>query len=145
MTLALLDPRAAAAAGAPHGQLASGLPGGGLSLSCHKLVEDAARATILLAPGVFRLDVRPVEDTLQVVTRTLHAMPARWDIVDDAVVRDYSASEERPAEPYRLEWQFELALEPRPLRGRAGLAMTVDWERGVAHFVAQAVLREASA
>ncbi len=145
MTPALLDPRAAAAAGAPHGQLASGLPGGGLSLSCHKLVEDAARATILLAPGVFRLDVRPVEDTLQVVTRTLHAMPARWDIADDAVVRDYSASEERPAEPYRLEWQFELGVVPRRLRGRAGLAMTVDWERGVAHFVAQAVLREASA
>ena len=61
------------------------------------------------------------------------------------MVRDYSANEARPAEPYRLEWTFELALAPRPLRGRAGLAMTVDWERGVAHFVAQAVLREASA
>ncbi len=50
--MTLLDPRAAAEVGAAHGQLASALPGGGLALSCHKLVEDAARSTILLAPGL---------------------------------------------------------------------------------------------
>ena len=43
--------RRGAAAGARHGQLASGLPGGGLALSCHKLVEDGARVMMLLAPG----------------------------------------------------------------------------------------------
>jgi hypothetical protein len=145
VSLELLEPGPAAAVGAPHGQLASGLPGGGLALSCHKLVEDAARATILLAPGLFRLDVRPVEDTLQVVTRTLHEVPGRWELVDDGVVREYGPGEARPAEPYRLEWRVEIALEPRAVRGLAGLAMTVDWERGVAHFVAQAVLREATA
>lgn len=140
--MSLLDPRPAAEIGAAHGQLASALPGGGLSLSCHKLVDDAARATILLAPGLFRLDVHPVEDTLQVMTRSLHAVPARWDIVDDAVVREYTATEARPAEPYRLEWAIEVALEPLPIRGRVSLAMTVDLERELAHFVAQAVLRE---
>jgi hypothetical protein len=136
VSLALLDPGPAAAAGAPHGQLASGLPGGGLALSGHKLVEDAVRATLLLAPGLFRLDVRPVEDTLQVMTRTLHALPGHWVIV---------AEPEAAAEPYRLAWRFELALEPRPLRGQVTLAMTTDWQRGVAHFVGQAVLREVSA
>jgi len=145
VTVPLLDPGPAAVAGAAHGQLASGLPGGGLALSCHKLVEDAARSTVLLAPGLFRLDVHPVEDTLHVMTRSLHAVPARWDMVDDAVVREYVATEERPAEPYRLEWRIELALDPRPVGGRVALAMTVDFERGVAHFVAQAVLREVSA
>ena len=145
VSAALLDPRPAADAGARHGQLASSLPGGGLALSCHKLVEDASRATILIAPGLFRLDVHPVEDTLQVMTRSLNAVPARWDIVDDAVVREYTATEARPAEPYRLEWALEVALDPHPIRGRVSLAMTVDLERALAHFVAQAVLREASA
>ena len=59
MTTGLLDPRPAAEAGALHNQLATALPGGGLALSCHKLVEDAARCTVLLAPGLFRLDVSP--------------------------------------------------------------------------------------
>ena len=145
MTAALLDPRPAAEAGAPHGQLASALPGGRLSLSCHKLVEDASRSTILLAPGLLRLDVHPVEDTLQVMTRSLHAVPARWEMVDDDVVREYVVTEARPAKPYRLEWQIDVALEPRPIRGRVSLAMTVDLEGGVAHVVAQAVLRETSA
>ena len=135
--MSLLDPRAAAEVGAAHGQLASALPGGGLALSCHKLVEDAARSTILLAPGLFRLDVHPVEDTLQVMTRALHAVALHWEIVDDGAPR--------AAEPYRLEWAIELPLEPRPIRGRVSLAMTADPERGVAHFVAQAVLREVSA
>ena len=49
--LSLLDPGPATAAGAAHGQLASSLPGGGLAISCHKLVEDSARALVLLAPG----------------------------------------------------------------------------------------------
>ena len=142
---ALLDPAAAAEVGARHGQLASSLPGGGLALSCHKLVEDASRCTVLLAPRLFRLDVHPVEDTLQVMTRSLHPVPARWEIVDDAVVREYTATEARPAEPYRLEGAIELALEPRPVGGRVSLAMTADLERGLAHFVAQAVLRESSA
>ena len=54
--LTLLDPAPAAEAGAPHGQLASAMTGGGLAISCHKLVEDAARATVLLVPGLMRLD-----------------------------------------------------------------------------------------
>ena len=77
VTLALLDPSRAATAGAPHGQLASAMAGG-LRLSCHKLVEDAARATILLVPGLLRLDVRPLEDSLQVFARALHPVPPRW-------------------------------------------------------------------
>jgi hypothetical protein len=139
--LTLLDPRPAAAAGAAHGQLASALSGGGLALSCHKLVEDAARATVLLAPGLLRLDARPVEDTLQVMTRSLHANLVRWQLIDDTIVREYKAT----SEPYRLNWAIELPLEPRPIRGRVSLAMTADPERGVAHFVAQAVLAEVSA
>jgi hypothetical protein len=139
--LSLLDPGPAAAVGAAHGQLASTLPGGGLALSCHKLVEDAARATVLLAPGLLRLDARPVEDTLQVMTRSLHPSLVRWKMLDDAIVREYKTG----SEPYRLNWAVAVPLEPRRILGRVTLSMTADLERGVAHFVAQAVLREASA
>ena len=139
--LSLLDPGPAAEAGAAHGQLASSLAGGGLAISCHKLVEDAARATVLLAPGLLRLDARPVEDTLQVVTRSLHPALVRWHMLDDAIVREYKTT----AEPYRLDWEVQLPLEPRHIRGRVSLTMTADLERGLAHFVAHAVLREVSA
>jgi hypothetical protein len=138
VTLALLDPQRAAAAGAPHGQLATALPGG-LRLSCHKLVEDAARATILLVPGLLRLDVRPVEDSLQVFSRALHPVIPRWELVAGI------AEEDTTDEPYRLEWVVDAPLDPRPVRGRVALSMTVDFDRGVAHFVAQAVFREVSA
>ena len=138
MTPALLDPSAAASAGAPHGQLASAMPGG-LRLSCHKIVEDAARATILLVPGLLRLDVRPLEDSLQVLARALHPVPPHWQLTGG------TADEAATDEPYRLDWAVELPLEPRPIRGRVSLTMTADLERGLAHFVAHAVLTEATA
>lgn len=135
MTLALLDPERAAAAGAPHGQLASAMAGG-LRLSCHKLVEDAARATVLLVPGLLRLDVRPLEDSLQVFARALHPEPPRWELVGG------SADEAATDEPYRLEWRVDAPLDPHPVRGHVAVAMTVDFDQGVAHFVAHAILRE---
>jgi hypothetical protein len=67
----LLDCEAAAAAGGAFGQLAARLPGGGLLLSAARLVEFNVRATILLAPGLFRLDLTPQEETLGVLTRPL--------------------------------------------------------------------------
>ena len=136
MSTGLLDPARAAAAGAPHGQLASALSGGGLRLSCHKLIEDAARATVLLVPGLLRLDARPLEDTLQVFARALHPVPPRWEIVGGTTTN--AATDE----PYRLEWQVDAALEPHPVRGRVTVAMTVDFGQGVAHFVTHALFRE---
>jgi hypothetical protein len=138
VTIALLDPALAAAAGAPHGQLASAVAGG-LRLSCHKLVEDAARATILLVPGLLRLDVRPIEDTLQVFARSLHAVTPRWELFGG------TTEEGGKDEPYRLQWRVHVPLEPSALQGRVAVTMTVDFDHGTAHFVAQAVLREVSA
>jgi hypothetical protein len=135
VTSRLLDQAAVARAGAAHGQLAS-RAGDALRLSCHKLVEDAARATVLLVPGLLRLDVRPVEDSLQVFARALHAVPPRWELVGG------SAEEAAAEDAYRLEWRVDAPLEPHPVRGTVSLAMTTDWEQGVAHFLAQAFLRE---
>jgi hypothetical protein len=131
----LLDPVAATAA--PHGQLASALPEGGLALSCHKLVEDGARTQILHVPGLFRLDVRPVEDTLQVTTRSLHAAPTRWS-TSETQFTEYGES----AEPSVVGFAFVVDAEPDPLAGRISVASTLDRESGVTHFVAHAIVRE---
>ena len=131
-----LDPAAIGAAAAAHGQLASGLPHGGLALSSHKLVEDGARALILYVAGVFRLDVRPVEDTLQVTTRDLHDAPTRWSTTP-APFSDYS----RAREPAVVGFEFVCEAEPDPIAGRIQLASTLDRDRLVTHFAAHAIVR----
>ena len=69
--LELLSPDRAAAEGAALGQLACELPGGGLLITASRLVEFGARAAILLAPGLFRLDFTPQEETLGLYPRAL--------------------------------------------------------------------------
>jgi hypothetical protein len=76
--LELLDPDRAAAEGAALGQLACELPGGGLLITAARLVEFGARATILLAPGLFRLDFTPQEETLGLYPRPLGPWEIEW-------------------------------------------------------------------
>jgi hypothetical protein len=135
----MLDPADVAAAGAHHGQLASALPEGGMAVSCHKLIEDGARAQIMHVPGLFRLDVRPVEDTLQVTTRSLHERPARWS-TSDAPFTDYGKVESK--EPSFVGFTFVVDAEPYPIAGRISVASTLDRDSGVTHFVAHAIVRE---
>lgn len=130
----MIDPAVAAQAGARHGQLASGLLGGGMALSCQKLVEDGARVMLLLAPYLFRLDVRPVEDTLHVMTRSLHE-GARWGTEPET---RYARKEE----PSRAEFTFYAELDPRPILARIELLSTIDRDAGLTHFVAHAIVRE---
>lgn len=136
----MIDPGEAARAAERHGQLASGLPGGGMALSCHKLVEDGARVMLLLAPGLFRLDVRPVEDTLHVMTRSLHE-GARWGTEPDAAT-DYGRKAAETPEPSRADFTFYAELAPRPILARIALLSTVDREAALTHFVAHAIVRE---
>ena len=137
--LDVLDPDAAAAAGAAFGQLACVLPDGGLLVSASRLVEFNVRAPILLAPGLFRLDVRPVEDTLQVMTRSLHE-GARCG-TEPAAATDYGRRAEETPEPARADFTFFAELAPRPVLARIALMSTVDRDRGLTHFVAQAIVR----
>jgi hypothetical protein len=105
-----------------------------MALSCHKLVEDGARVMLLLAPGLFRLDVRPVEDTLQIMTRALHE-GARWG----SEPGDRYARKE---EPSRADLTFYAELEPQPVLARIALLSTIDRQAGLTHFVAHAIVRE---
>jgi hypothetical protein len=83
---ALLSPDRAVEEGAALGQLAARLPGGGLLITASRLVEFGTRAAILLAPGLFRLDLTPQEETLGLYPRPLgpygvdwHAGEETWD------------------------------------------------------------------
>ena len=83
--LELLSPERAATEGAALGQLACELPGGGLLISASRLIEFGARAAILYAPGLFRLDFTPQEETLGLYPKALghdaewHANEQTWD------------------------------------------------------------------
>jgi hypothetical protein len=75
--LELLNPDRAAAEGAALGQLACELAGGGLLITASRLIEFGARAAILLAPGLFRLDFTPREETLGLYPKAL-GLEAEW-------------------------------------------------------------------
>jgi len=139
----LLELGAAAAAGAAHGQLASPLSGGGIALSGHKVVEQGARALVLHLPGVLRIDVRPLEDGLQVIPRPLRDAPLAWEI-DPAAMTDYGRTAEETTLPALVVFRMALWTEPRPLVGRVIVSYTRSGEHGPSHFAAHAVIREVS-
>ena len=133
----VLDPDRAAAAGAAFGQLASALPSGGLLLASSRLVEIGARATVLLAPGLFRLDLTPEEETLGVVTRPLAPDPVRWH-ADQSAWDGYRDGGDGLV-PLELRGRFELSDGPLAVAIR--VLSLADSDAGAVHFAARAELR----
>jgi hypothetical protein len=135
----LLDPDRAAAAGAAIGQLAGELPGGGLLLSASRLVEVNCRAAILIAPGLFRLDLTPQQETLGVMPRPLgdhgihwEAEEASWDAYRD------EASHDKP-----LELRGVIAVPDNPMLAWVHVLSFTDRDAAAVHFVAKAEIRRA--
>jgi hypothetical protein len=139
--MAELDVGAAAKAGAAHGQLASPMGEGGLALSGHKVVEEGALALLLILPGVLRIDVRPLEDGLQVIPRALGELPLGWE-VDPSAMTDYGRTAEETALPALVAFRLAVWTEPRPLAGRVLVSYTRAGEHGPSHFAAHAVLQQ---
>jgi hypothetical protein len=137
----LLDPAGPAASAAAHGQLASGLPDGGLAVSAHKLVEEGARAQLLHVPGLVRIDVCPLEDGLQVIPRALADVRMGWE-VDEEQLTDYGKTAEESPQPALVRFKLGLWMRPRPVGGRLLLSFTRAREHGPTHFVGHVVLRE---
>ena len=135
-TALLLDPDRAAEAGAAFGQLACELPGGGLLISSSRLVEFNFRATILLAPDLFRLDLTPQQETLGVVPRPLTPHPVHWRAEEGSW--DGYREEDRTA-PLELRGLFE--LPERPLLAWLHVISYTDRDAGAVHFVAKAELK----
>jgi hypothetical protein len=132
----LLDPDRAAAAGAALGQLACALPGGGLLLSASRLVEFNVRAPILLAPGLFRLDLTPQEETLGVLTRPLSGHPVHWR-ADQSTWDGYRDA--GGVQPLELHALFD--LPDGPLTAWLHVISFTDRDAAAVHFVAKAELR----
>ena len=132
----VLDPDRAAAAGAAFGQLACALPEGGLLISASRLVELGVRATILLAPGLFRLDLTPQEESIGVVTRALTSHPAHWG----AEQSTWDGYRERgDVSPLELHARFE--LPDGALTGRLHILPFADPAAAAMHLVAKAEIR----
>jgi hypothetical protein len=132
----LLSPERAAAEGAALGQLACELPGGGLLITASRLVEFGARAAILLAPGLFRLDLTPQEETLGLYPRVLGPWEAEWRAGEESWdgYRDPSG----PA-PIELLGRFE--LPDGELRVWIHVLSFTERDALATHFVAKAEIR----
>ena len=128
----VLDPDRAAAAGAAWGQHACALADGGMLISSSRLVEVGVRAPILLAPGLFRLDLTPQEETLGVLTRPLGPHPTHWR-ADQSTWDGYrDAGETAPLELHAL---FE--LPDGPVAGWLHILSFTDRDAAAVHFVAK--------
>jgi hypothetical protein len=135
-----LDVAAATAAGAAHGQLASALPGG-IALSAHKLLEEGARAQLLVLPGVVRIDVRPLPDGLQVVPRPLGPLQLGWE-VDPTAVTDYGKTALETELPATVRFRIAFWGDGPPLAGRLIIGYTVHSAMGLTHFVGHVAIQE---
>ena len=134
----VLDPDRAAAAGAAFGQLACRLPDGGLLISAARLVEFNVRAPILLAPGLFRLDLTPQEETLGVMTRPLSDHPVNWR-ADQSTWDGYRDA--GGVSPLELNALF--TLPDGPLVAWVHILSFTDRDAAAVHFVAKLELRAA--
>jgi hypothetical protein len=114
------------------GQLTSSLAGGGLALSCCKPIEEGARAALLLAPGLFRLDVSPREDTLKLQVRNLSGGECSWTDRGQPLVLLAFDGPAISAHTLRIE------VDGR--RASVLISATRDSDRGRMQFVAQAAV-----
>src|SRR5688500_10422508 len=130
-----LDPDAAVTAGAAFGQLACTLPGGGLLISAARLVEFNCRATVLLAPGLFRLDLTPLQETLGVVPRPLTEHPVHWRAQEGT----WDGYREQDDSPMELRGLFD--LPDGPLLAWLHVLSFTDRDQSAVHFVAKAEVR----
>ena len=133
----LLDPDAAAEAGAAIGQLATRLPDGGLLISASRLVEINCRAAILIAPGLFRFDLTPQQETLGVAPRPLgdhglrfQAEESTWDSYRDVASRDAP-----------LELRGLVDIPGDPILAWVHVISFTDRDAAAVHFVAKAEIR----
>lgn len=132
----VLDPDRAAAAGAAFGQLACASPGGGLLISASRLVELGVRATVLLAPGLFRLDLTPQHEALGVITRPLTAHPISWR-AEQSTWDGYRET----GTPAPLELHADFDLPDGRLSGAVRILSFADHDAAAVHFIAKAEIR----
>ena len=133
----LFDPGAAARAGASFGQLAARLAGGGLLISSSRLIEYNCRAAILIAPGLFRFDLTPQQETLGMAPRPLGEHSLHWE-ADEASWDAYRDPSKRDAP---LELRGVIDLPGDPVLAWVNVLSFTDRDAGAVHFVAKAEMK----
>jgi hypothetical protein len=133
----LLDPGPAAEAGAAIGQLATRLDGGGLLISASRLVEFNCRATMLIAPRLFRFDLTPQQETLGISPRPLGEHTLRWQ----AEEASWDAYRDQASRDAPLELRGVIDLPDDPLLVWLHVLSFTDRDAGAVHFVAKAEIR----
>jgi hypothetical protein len=133
----LLDPDNAARAGAAFGQLATRLPGGGLLISAARLIEYNCRAAILIAPGLFRFDLTPLQETLGVAPRPLGEHALHWQAEESS----WDAYREQSSREAPLELRGVVAVPDDPLLAWVHVLSFTDRDAGAVHFVAKAEIK----
>ena len=134
--LELLSPDRAAAEGAALGQLACELPDGGLLITASRLVEFGARATILLAPALFRLDFTPQEETLGLYPRAL----GPWEVEWRANERTWDGYRD-PKGPGPIELAGRFEVPGATLNAWIHVLSFTERDALATHFVAKAEIR----
>ena len=132
-----LDPDEAARAGAAIGQLASRLPDGGLLISASRLVELNCRAAILIAPGLFRFDLTPQQETLGVAPRPLGDHGLHWQ----AEEASWDAYREQASRDAPLELRGLVDIPGDPLLAWVHVLSFTDRDAAAVHFVAKAEIK----
>jgi hypothetical protein len=130
-----------------HRQLAGELPpsGGqrGLVLSGTKQLEPGARAMLLLAEGLFRLDIVLSDDTIKTVVRNLSSGELKTHIDHDAHGPIGIATEEAESYmPGRTRLDFALVERAERVTVEVLIATLRFVERGTVQVTAQAIIRQ---
>jgi hypothetical protein len=132
-----------------HRQLANEIELGdgrrGLVISASKEIEPGARAMLVLADGLFRLDVLVRGDSLQTFLRNLTDWPL--DIRGDAngVHGPISASGDAPSySPGRADLEFSLGAGADLVKAKVTIGTLRYAQRGTIRVSAQAIVRQAA-
>jgi hypothetical protein len=132
-----------------HDQLEAELPASGnrrgLVLSASKEVEPGARAMLLLAEGLFRLDAAITGDTLRTVVRNLSAGELDLDNAPGEGGLNVAFGEVAAYEPSRTELRFSLGTGDDRVSVKVTIATLKLAERGTIRITAQAIVRQAPA
>jgi ribosomal protein L11 methyltransferase len=128
------------------GQLATQLPnGGGMALSSARELPSGARVAVLLAPGLFRLDLRHLEDTLKISVRNLSGAPI-YSIPTDGPPRTILTTEDVTVQrPLATNARLRLRLGSGASAQEAEIILSAlsGIEAGLSRVAAQAVIRPA--
>jgi hypothetical protein len=131
-----------------HSQLATELPAQdgcrGLVVSASKELESGARAVLLIAEGLFRIDVVVSGDSLRTVVRNVSGGPLEMrGGASSAAGESYAFGEVATYEPGRAQLGFTLGAADDRVLVKITLATLRFTERGTVRVSAQAIVRQA--